>query len=148
MPFITSSQTLSQAWEAAQNFARQLKGGAQAQRAAAVAGNVPATRILHFQRELRMYRDQLDAIAALPGIAAYVGTLADTPSGYNVSTEFAAMKTQIVATYTWIQNNFPASNGYLLERTWGADGPVDRIFSVADLTGYVTQLDALLASLG
>lgn len=150
MGFLISTQTLSQAWEDAQTIARQLKAGAQALQAEAVAGAVVGSRILHFEREVRSYRDRLSALAALPGIAAYVATLPNTPAGYDVSARFAAMQTEIEATITWVRTNFPASGGYLQERTWGADGPVERTFTPAALSaaGLGAQLDALIAAIG
>ncbi|HYD52602.1 MAG TPA: hypothetical protein VEA99_08245 [Gemmatimonadaceae bacterium] len=149
MAFLVSTQTLSQAWEDAQNIARATKNAALAQRTASLAGPVPATSILHFERELRSYRDRLQALAALPGIAAYVTGLANTPAGYDVTAEFNAMQAQIAATINWIRTNFPRdAGGYLLERQWAADGLTDRTFTTAALAGYRTQLDALLAALG
>lgn len=149
MAFLISTQTLSQAWEDAQNLARACKSATQQQRAAAVAGGVPASRLLHFERELRSVRDRLATIAALPGLAAYVTSQPDTPAGYVVSTEYTALRAQLVATIDWMRANFPKdAGGYLLERQWAADGPSERTFTSAQLSGYVTQLDALLAALG
>jgi hypothetical protein len=150
MSFLVSTQTLSQAWEDAQNIARAMSAGAAAQKDASLTGPVAGSRILSFERELRGYRDRLDAISTLSGIAAYVSGLPNTPAGYNVTTEFNNMRTQLLAVIQWIRDNFPkdATNTYLLERSWGADGPVERTFTTAQLANYRTQLDALVVAIG
>lgn len=151
MTFLVSTQTLSQAWEDAQNIARAMQAGAQAQKDASLAGPVAASRIVHFDRELRMYQARLDAIAALAGIAAYVNSLPNTPVGYDVVAEFNAMKAQVLATIDWIRTNFPKdASGYLLAEQWGANRTdvVERTFSTASLAAYRTQLDALIAAIG
>lgn len=152
MTFLISTQTLDAAWTNAQDIARQMKASTTAQRNASAAGAVGSSSILNFERELRSYRDRLDAISALPNIAAYVAAQADTPAGYNVSTEFNGMRTALVSTINWIRANFPTGTDgtgtYLLERSWGPDGTTERLFSTATLANYRTQLDALLAAIG
>jgi hypothetical protein len=150
MGFVVSAQTLAQAWAEAQGIAVSIENIAQSQINASLAGPVVGSQILNFDATLRVYRTRLDAIAAMPGIAAYVTALANTPQGYDVSAQFAAMRAQIVGTSNWIQANFPrdSTNTYMLERSWGADGPVERSFSTTDLASYRTQLNALIASIG
>jgi hypothetical protein len=150
MSFRVATQTLSQAWQDAQNLSISLESIAQAQKDLSLAGPVVGSVILDFEKQLRSFRDRFDVIAALSGIAAYVAAQPDTPAGYDVAAQFSAMRTQIVATITWIRNNFPrdSTNTYMLERSWGADGPVERTFTTAQLAPYRTQLDALLASIG
>lgn len=152
MPFLVSTQTLSAGWEGAQDIARQLKIGAQALRAETAAGAVPRSRVLAYEREIRSHRDRLIAISTMPGMGAYVSGLADTPQGYNVATEFTALRDEINDTIAWIRANFPTSTapapGTLLERTWGAEGPTELTFTTAQTAGLRTQLDALLAVLG
>ena len=150
MSFVISTKTLAQAWNDAQEIARQMKASAQSQRTASLAGPLSSTRILNFEGQIRDWRDRLDVIAALPQIGAYVSGLADTPQGYNVATEFAAMRSAIVATIDWIRTNYPrdTTNTYLLERQWSAGGLVERTFTTAALANYRTQLDALIAAIG
>jgi hypothetical protein len=150
MPFIISTQTLSRAWEQAQEIARNMRTAALNQKNTTLAGPVAGSFVLNFERELRSYRDRLDAIAALPGIGAYVSGLTDTPAGYTVTTEFNAMRAQVQATIDWTRNNFPrdSTNTFLAERSWAAEGLTERTFTTAQLAGYRTQLDALLATLG
>lgn len=150
MTFIISSQTLSQAWESAQEIARNMKTATLNQKNTTVAGSVNGSFVLNFERELRSYRDRLDAIAALPGIGNYVTSLPDTPPGYVVANEFSAMRTQLQATIDWIRANFPrdSTNTFLSERSWAAEGLTERTFTPAQLVNYRTQLDALLAAIG
>ena len=105
--------------------------------------------MLFFEKDLRAFRDRFDVISAVPGIATYVGSLANTPQGYNVATEFSAMRTQIQATIDWIRTNYPrdSTNTYLLERQWAAEGLTERTFSTALLATFRTQLDSLIATL-
>lgn len=149
MAFLTSTQTLSQAWEDAQSIARQLKSAAQAMKDTSLGAATASTRVLHFERELRSYHGKLAVIGALPDITEYVTALPDTPLGYDVALEFTTMQNTIAATVTWIRNNFPKEiGGYLLAQTWGANGPVDRTFTSAELAGLRTQIDALLVYIG
>jgi hypothetical protein len=152
MPFITAGRTLERAWEDVSNAAIDLRADATAQRNAAQAGNVQSTFILGFESRLRGKRAQIVDLAATPNLAAYVTGLPNTPAGYNVANEYTAMLGQIDATIGWIRTNFPKdASGYLLERKFNADqtqGLNDRVFSAAELSGYVTQLNALLAALG
>lgn len=149
MTFIVSTQTLSAGWEQAQEAARQLRSAAQALKAASLAGPVASSTVLYFERDLRAFRDRFDVIGALPGIAAYVSGLPNTPQGYDVATEFNAMRTQIQATIDWIRANYPrdSTSTYLMERQWAADGLTERTFTTAALASFRTQLDALLATL-
>lgn len=151
MTFIISTQTLSAGWQSAQDTARQIRASATAQKATSAAGMTLAAIAL-FEGQLRAYRTRLLQIAGLPGIATYVGTLADTPNGYNVSTEFNTMVSAIVDTINWIRTNTPKDgNGYILAQQWAPDlnsSLVDRSFTGAELTGYRTVLDALIASVG
>lgn len=141
---------MERVWEDAQNTAIYLKATAQEQLASATVGNVQSSVILAFEAVLRGVRDQLNDAAAVPGIAAYVGSLPNTPQGYNVATEFTALRTQILATIDWIRTNFPkdSTNTFLAARSWAADGPVDRLFSAAQLATYRTQLSALITAAG
>jgi hypothetical protein len=150
MPFRVANQTLSQAWQDAQNLSISLESLTQQQKDVSLAGPVVGSFVLNFEAMLRMHRDRFDVIAAMSGIAAYVAAQPDTPAGYDVAAQFSAMRAQIVATINWIRNNFPkdSTNTFLLERSWGADGPVERTFASATLAPYRTQLDALLASIG
>lgn len=150
MPFIVAGKTLARVWEDVQNVAIFLRAAAQDQRVSSAAGNVSSSSILSFEARLRGFRQQLDDAAAVPNIATYVNSLPDKPVGYDVNTEFNNLRGQLVATVAWIQNNFPrdTTNTYMLAKSWGADGPVDRLFTVSDLAAYRVQLDALLAACG
>lgn len=151
MSFIISTMTLSAAWQLAQDTARQIKATSQAQRASSNAGMTLAA-IATFEGQLRAYRTRLLQIAALPGLAAYVGALADTPGGYNVANEFNAMVSAIEGTITWIRTNSPKdANGFILAQQWALDmnsSLIDRSFTGAELAGYRAVLDTLLAALG
>lgn len=50
----------------------------------------------------------MDTIAALPGLAGYAQAQFANP-GYEVATEYTAMRNALVAVRTWLQANIPAN---------------------------------------
>ena len=149
MPFPASNGALSDVLEETCRFAVAMKQHAERASAKAAAGNVTSTDIIDLDIRLRQWRATLAEAGATPGIGAYAqeqlgdGTL-------DVAAEFNAMLGAIDNVTGWIRANFPVGSGqaagYLLARTWGPDGPVDRLFSPTQTAGLRTQLDALAAT--
>lgn len=114
-----------------------------------VAGTpTSSTQIIDLELRLAGYRVDLEKARVTPGIGPYAqeqlaeGTL-------DVAAEFVAMLAAIDTVRTWIRTNFPKdATGYVLARTWGPDGLVDRTFPASQLGGLKTQLDALIATIG
>lgn len=151
MAFIITARTLARVWEELINVTVDLRNDTISQKSAAQLGNVQSNFILGFESRLRAKRAIIVDLAAAPGLATYITNQPDTPPGYNVVNEYVAMLVQIDALISWIRTNFyKDASGYLLERKWDlnpANGLVDRLFSSAELAGYITQLSALLTSL-
>jgi len=138
---------LENAWTNALAAAGVLKAHAQALKAKSLAGPVPSTDIMDMVALLRDTKATFVQVAAVSGIAAYAQAKMDDPT-FNIVTEFNAMTAQIDATRTWIVNNFPKSSGYLLERSFDANGAlVDRTFDTASLATFRAALDALIATI-
>lgn len=140
-------QTLSVAWETARAVAGTIKLQTQSLRTQSAQGNVGASQILNHLTFLADQKVRLQAIAALPGIAAYAQEQVNDPT-LNVATEFNAMVAAMDGVRDWVIANFPASGGFLQAQSFQADGrTVDRQFSTATLATYRTQLDALIATI-
>lgn len=149
MAFPASSGALSDVLERACRVALSMKAQAQRARDRMAVGNVPSSTILDMDIVLRGFKTELQDAAATPGIVDYAqGQLGD--GTLDVAAEFSAMIAGIDDTVAWIRASFPVGSGqaagYLLARTWGADGPVDRQFTPTQTEGLRTQLDALIAT--
>lgn len=111
------------------------------------AGNVASGRILAFFQYLRSERAALVTAAAVPGLAAYA-QLEKNNNTLDVVAEFNAVISAIDGVSSWINTNFPKDgSGFLLERTLGADGPIERTFAPATTATFRTQLDGLIATI-
>jgi hypothetical protein len=85
-------------------------------------------------------------VAALPGLAAYAKTeYAD--ANLDIVAELNAVITACDNCVSWVGTNFPKdANGYLLIHKI-ANGDIEvRTFAPAALSGFATQLGALLAA--
>lgn len=102
-----------------------------------------STVILDTFTILRQIRQRLNTLAGHPGLAQYARDQKNDQE-LDVVTEFTAMLAAIDAATGWIATNFPASGGYLQAKTLGADGPVDRTFTVASLSGLATVLQNIV----
>ena len=106
-----------------------------------------STRILAAFIYLRETRKQLAALSAAPGLAAYAQAQKNDAS-LDVVAAFNGMLSALDNATNWIAANFPKDgSGFLLARTLGADGPVDRVFPVAQLGTFKAQIDAVVASI-
>lgn len=139
---------LSTTLQQVDNTMIQLKDFAARQRDRMAAGSVPSTTILDdlFVR-LRQAKTQLQSAASVPGLAEYARAQKSSDT-LDVVTEFQAVVAAIDAVTAWITANFPKdANGFLLARTLGESGPVDRQFTSAATATLRTQLDALIATI-
>lgn len=124
-----------------------IKKQAQSLRADSLAGNVASGRILSAHQYLRAERAALVTAGATPGLAQFARDQKNNQS-LDIVTEFNAVIAAIDQVTSWIDSNFPKDgSGFLLERTLGADGPLERQFSTAQLATFRTQLDSLIATI-
>lgn len=124
----------------------RLKASAQQARTAAVTANVAGPRILDLWSLLKGERAELVRVAAIPGLAQFARDQKNNQT-LDVVAEFNLVIGAIDGTTAWIQANFPNTTGFLLAQTFGASTLSDREFAPAQLTGYVAQLDALIATI-
>lgn len=123
----------------------KVKQQAQALRTDAAAGAIQSGRILSTHQYLRAERAALTAAASTPGLAQYARDQKNNQT-LDVVAEFTAVIAAIDQVVGWIETNFPKdAGGFLLERTLGADGPLERTFTPAQTAGFRTQLDSLIA---
>lgn len=113
----------------------------------AAAGNIPSTTFIDLFITLRKDRVIIAAAAAVPGIIAYAqaqksnGTL-------DAVVEFNAMLTAIDNVTAAINNACPKDgSNFLLLRTLGADGPIDRQFTPGQTAALRGVLDTLIAAI-
>lgn len=125
----------------------RVKINASAVRTESLAGPVGSTRILGLYTLLRSDHTEITALSQTPGLATYVQQQKNNPT-MDVVAEFTTMLNTLTTVVNWIAANFPKdANGFLLAQTLGADRPVDRTFTTAELAGLRTQLDALIATI-
>lgn len=147
MAFPASALILDNAYKSVKQYALDIRSNTLSMRNLAAAGT-NAQRIIFYSQSLANLRAQMAALVSTPGLAAYAQTQENNPS-LNVAAEYTAMNTQIGTTLAWISTNFPKdANGYLLAAQLNPDGTLQwRDFSAASLAGFVTVLDALLATI-
>lgn len=122
-------------------------GYCQRARDALAARNVTSTEIFDLFIRLKQDRAAFEAAKSVSGIADYARAQKNSET-LDVVTEFTAMLAAIDNVTAWISTNFPKdANGYLLAKTWGDAGPVDRTFTPTATAGLRTVLDALLATI-
>lgn len=124
-----------------------LKKQVQALRTDAAAGAVASGRIISLFQYLRSERAYLATVGSTPGLAAYAQQQKNNAQ-LDVVTEFTALLATLDGVTGWISANFPkAQTGELLERTLGADGPIEATFTVAQTAGLRAQLDAVIGAI-
>ena len=108
-----------------------------------------ATELVSWLGAMASYRETMDQMAAVPGLAAYAQEQYSN-GGLNIVTEYNAMAAAIDAARSWVATNFPkaAVTNELLERTFDANGrAVSKVFTALQLAALVPLLDTLTASI-
>ncbi|HKT72605.1 MAG TPA: hypothetical protein VJQ47_06915 [Steroidobacteraceae bacterium] len=148
MTFPTAT-TAQEAYFTILAYARQVKQATASQIALAQAGTCSGADILNYLTLLASANASMQQAAAVTGVAAYAQSASGSTS--NIVTDYQSMATAISNVVTWVQGNFPNSGGtpaYLLVVSFNADGTqAARVFSAPTLSGYVTQLQALAATI-
>ncbi len=109
-----------------------------------VDGGTSADRLLQLLQSLSGYRDELNAIKAIPGIVAYAKDQEDDQA-YDVAGEFNALKQLVEDAALWIRDNMPGYPNDLTvlqlnvqgERVWDT-------FTGAQLAGLSTDLQQII----
>jgi len=144
----TNSVTLQVALANAMQIAGQVKGMAQNWVALASAGSLNGQQIINMPAGLVQYNNQLSALAATPGLAAYAQAQLGNAT-FDIATAFTAMQSAITATVQWIAANFPVdSSGFLTYAKFdGSGNVVFTVFTAAQLSGFISQLNSLIATI-
>jgi hypothetical protein len=89
---------------------------------------------------------RFNAIAAIPGIAAYAQAQ-ENDNTYDVVAAFNGLLSLVATARDWITTNIPQSSGYVLLEQWSSSGIAVRVFSNSDTTGLQTALNNVIASI-
>lgn len=152
MPFPSLSGsnpiTLAAGLQQAMGYATDLKNRANALIALCQAGPVGADQFLPVPAYFTRVNNQLTAIAAISGMGAYAQAQIGSASE-NIPNDFTAFQTAITNVVNWITTNFPKdANSNLLCMQFGSGGALTYTqFTVAQLAGLVTVLQALVAAI-
>lgn len=115
----------------------------------AAAGDIPARQVIGIDGDLHRYRQVFAEAGAKPGILEVAREEFNDPA-LDITVEWNAMMAAIDDVRAWVRANFPTANQggtpYLAAQAWGANGPVDRLFTPAQTAGLRAQLDALIAT--
>jgi len=106
-------------------------------------GNRPSSVIIALWLRLHKSKLLLNSAASVPGIGAFAQTLKGDET-LDVMAEFTAAVNTIQSTITWIEANFPNTNGYLLERKFGNGDLVEREFTPAETAGLRTVMQTIV----
>lgn len=143
----TAGLSLQQALSAAQNIASQIKVQATGLSNQSVSSGVTAQNIIGFVGQLTLNNALLTSYAAMTGMEAYAQAQLGNAS-LDIAGAFSAMQTAIVNTITWITTNFPVdSGGYLQFAQWNGGTVSYTTFTPAQLTGFNTVLNSLIATI-
>lgn len=111
------------------------------------AGNVDSETIIALYRYLTQTKARLTSFSSLSGIMQYVKDAEDDQT-YDISAEITAVTSAITDTQSWIENNFPASGGYLLFLRIVNSVITPRVFTPANTAGLRTELAVITGLIG
>lgn len=141
MAFPTST-TAQEAYYTILAQARVVKSNTASQISLSQAGTCSTAEILAFMTLLASANAAMQSASQVTGVAAYAQSASG--SSNNIVTDYQAMSGAIGNVVSWVEANFPKA----LPFAWNADGSqAATVFSAAALSGYVTQLQALAATI-
>jgi len=114
--------------------------------AAMAGGDRPASVIIALWLRLRSSAEVLAAAGAVSGIGDYLKLIKADPA-FDAAAEFAAISAAIASAIAWIEANFPASGGYLLERRFDGNDLIERAFTPAQTADLRIQLQAITSAI-
>lgn len=131
----------------AKALAAQLKSYAQG-RQAEFSSATNRDVLVSTASDLIRWRDELEAVTQIPGIAQYAKDQ-ENDQAYDVVAEFTAVQVAVDAAISEIVSSFPVSNGALLERQLNPDGTITYLQFTAGqlntLRGLLGDIDAAIA---
>ncbi len=143
MAFRASNTIPQRGYESARSLALRLQSQAETWKSE-VDGGTSADRLLHLLNTLSSYRDELNAIKAIPGIVAYAKDQEDDQA-YDVAAEFNALEQLVEDAALWIRDNMPGYPNDLTVLQLNAQGEkVWDTFTGAQLAGLSTDLQQII----
>lgn len=143
----TAGLSLQQALSSAQSLAGQIKQQATALSNLSVTNGVGAQNIISFATQLTINNVSLTNYASITGMEAYAQAQLGNAS-LDIAGAFNTMQAAIVSTISWITANFPTdSGGYLQFAQWNGGTVSYTTFTPAQLTGFSTVLNTLIATI-
>jgi hypothetical protein len=136
---------LATTYNSARSVATQLQTLASTSKASMLAGNVSANVIGQLLDSMITGKAQLQAAAAVTGIAAYAKAQ-EGDTNYDVVAEWTSMVSACDGVLTWIVANVPTANGYVQAEQWATSGRTVRSFTTAQTAGLRTALDTFISS--
>ena len=103
--------------------------------------------LLQLYSNLGQWRDQLNAIAAIPGLTALAQEEEANP-GYDIVAEIGIVVSAITGAITWIDANFPAANGYILFAEISGGTVTYRNFTSTQTAPLRTLLQSVVDAIG
>ena len=145
MAFRATNILPQKGYDQAKKIATQLKNFST-KRSADLVGGGSSDTVLGTVDTMRLFNEQLNAEASIPGIGDYAKAQEDDPT-YDVAAEFIALLALIDAVITEVVSTFPVDgSGFLLAYTISPDGTqIPRTFNVAAVADLRTALDAVVA---
>jgi len=150
MAFPASAVTKAEAWDDIRHAANRIKGVTQNLRNASAAGATGRTSYVSLQKRLDDTVERWNVLAATPQLQAYARDQIEDPT-LDLAAEYVAMRDAATALRDWIFANIPtdAATGAVLLRVIDATGEsVELTFTSAQASGFRTQADAFLATIG
>lgn len=142
MAFRASPQIKTDGYPESKRLALSLKAYCLDVKTASAAGPISGNLAIALHERLIADRARFQAIAAIPGIAAYAQDQ-ENDNAYDVAAEFTAMTAAIASVRDWIIANV-TTTGWV---TFSTSGVATKTFSTAAAAGLRTQLDSLMATI-
>jgi len=148
MTLPASSTSLDVALSQIQNLANSVKQHGNGAIAIMQANSVNTAFIFNVVNQLNSLITSLNSLSGTAGLNAYATAQLPGYAG-TLTTDITATVNAATACVSWISTNFPNSNGWLNAEKLNADGSFTYAsFTPAQTAGFVTLLQALIATIG
>jgi len=138
---VHTAKTLEEDYNSLRSLALSLRSTLESAYNAAASGR-SGRLIIDDYLTIGSIRDQIVDYASIAGLAAYGDSVEG--GGYDTQAEYAALVSAINSVLSWIESNFPSSNGYVLAATLTGGTVVWRSFTGSQLSGYRSALQSVI----
>ena len=105
--------------------------------------NTSSTLVIQMYESLGSTRTYLQSVQSTPGLDQYAKDQSNDPA-YDTTAEYTAMLNEFTSCINWIETNYPTDgSGYLLREIFNGGSLDERLFTQAQLAGFVTALTSL-----